>query len=391
VSGEGKSPVAIFCPTFLKPEMLHVYRQIAGLRRVLPVVLAFKQENSDRFPFPNIRLVRRSKFRWLRRFWNVQLRKIPQQAYRDEMDSIRHLMRDEQCELLHIYFGNNGLFWLPLLRNPPVPVIVSFHGADVRINLGSLTLKRLFVQMFDLCAVILARSNSLAVTLVELGCSPGKIRIQRAGIPLNIFHFIHRPKPEKEAWQLLQACRLIEKKGLNSTLHAFAAFSARHPHARLMIAGDGPLRDSLKRLAAKLAVAERVFFTGFVDQSTLLTLYESSHFFVHPSEQPPDGDREGIPNSLLEAMATGLPCITTVHGGIPEAVTHMESGILVKESDREGISQWLERLIGDDALRDSLGRGAAKAVAENFALAGQIAKLEDIYLDVASQSRRSTS
>jgi colanic acid/amylovoran biosynthesis glycosyltransferase len=385
VSGRGKSPVAIFCPTFLKPEMLHIYRQVAGLRRVSPVVLAFKQENTERFPFPNIRLVRRSRFRWLRRIWNVQIRKTPQQAYHDELNSIQRLLNAEGCELLHIYFGNNGIFWLPLLRRAPIPIIVSFHGADARVN--SKTARRLLIEMFDLCPVILVRSNSLAATLVELGCSPSKIRIQHTGIPLGTFRFICRPKPEKGAWQLLQACRLIEKKGLNSTLHAFAAFSAKHPHARLTIAGDGPLRDSLEQLAIELNVADRVFFAGFVDQSTLLTLYQASHFFVHPSEQPLDGDREGIPNSLLEAMATGLPCITTAHGGIPEAVCHMRSGILVNESDREGINHWLERLICDDAFRESLGRGAVRTVEEHFDLAGQITKLEDFYLEVAAQRR----
>jgi colanic acid/amylovoran biosynthesis glycosyltransferase len=371
--------------------MLHVYRQVAGLRRVTPVVLAFKRENLDRFPFQKVRLVRRSRFGWLRRIWNVQIRNTPQQAYPDELNSIRRLLAAERCEVLHIYFGNNGVFWLPLIRRSPVPVIVSFHGADAGVNVGSKTVRHLLAEVFDLCPVILVRSNSLAAALAELGCSPGKIAIQRAGIPLSTFHYMHRRRPEKGAWQLLQACRLIEKKGLHSTLHSFAAFSAKHPHARLTIAGEGPLRKSLEQLAVKLGVAERVFFTGFVDQSTLLALYQSSHFFVHPSEQPADGDREGIPNSLLEAMATGLSCIATAHGGIPEAVTHMKSGILVGESDPEGINHWLERLAGDDALRESLGRGAAGTIEGNFDLMGQITKLEEIYFNAASQRPCSTS
>ena len=371
--------------------MLHLYRQVVALRRVSPVVLAFKRENSDRFPFPNIRLVRRSHFRWLRRIWAAQIRKIPQQAYPDELHSILRLLDAERCELLHIYLGNNGLFWLPLIRRSSVPVIVSFHGADTGVNVGSKAARGLLAEMFDFCAVILARSNSLATVLVEMGCSPGKICIQRTGIPLSTFHYMHRSRPEKEAWQLLQACRLIEKKGLHSTLHAFAAFSANHQHARLTIAGDGPLRDSLEQLAIRLNVAERVFFTGFVDQSTLLTLFQSSHFFLHPSEEPADGDREGIPNSLLEAMATGLPCIATSHGGIPEAVTHMKSGILVSESNHEAMNHWLERLADDDALRESLGRGAAAAIEENFDLRGQVTKLEAVYLNAASRHEHSAS
>jgi glycosyltransferase involved in cell wall biosynthesis len=388
VSGTGKSTIAVFCPTFLKPEMLHVYRQVAGLRRVSPVVLAFKQEHPDRFPFPKIRLVTRSRLRWLRRIWDVQIRNIPQQAYRDELNAVRNLLEAEHCELLHIYFGNNGVFWLPLLRDAPIPVIVSFHGADSHVNLGSKTARRLLAEVFDLSALILVRSNSLAERLMKLGCSPKKIRVQHAGIPLSAYHFFRRPKPEKGAWHILQASRLIEKKGLKSTLQAFAIFFTKYPRAKLTIAGDGPLRESLERLATRLDVADRVFFTGFVDQATLLTLYQSSHFFLHPSEKPPDGDSEGIPNSLLEAMATGLPCIATTHGGIPEAVIHMKSGILVNESDREAISYWLECLVREDSLRESLGRGAAAAIETNFELETQIRQLEDLYSDVVSQDRR---
>ncbi|MBV8176257.1 MAG: glycosyltransferase, partial [Verrucomicrobia bacterium] len=99
-------------------------------------------------------------------------------------------------------------------------------------------------------------------------------------------------------------------------------------------------------------------------------------------EQTPDGNREGIPNSLLEAMATGLPCITARHGGIPEAVTHLESGILVRESDANELEDWLERLAEDDELRESLGRYAAQTIAKKFDLTTQIEKLEEIYLSL---------
>jgi colanic acid/amylovoran biosynthesis glycosyltransferase len=377
--------VGIFCPTFLKPEMLHVYRQVAGLRKVDPVVLAFKRENAAQFPFGSIRIVERSPMRWVRRIVDAQIRKIPQQAYPSEVRSLEVNLAAGRCELLHIYFGNNGLFWLPFLRAGQLPVVVSFHGADVRVNLNSRAAKRMFQEMFATCALVLTRSESLASPLRELGCSPAKIRIQRTGIPLDAFTYFTRERPADDAWRLVQACRLVEKKGLESTLRAFAYFSKQYPKSVLTIAGDGPLRGPLENLATDLQIKGRVQFTGFIPQKDLETLYRQSHIFLHPSEQTADGDREGIPNSLLEAMATGLPCIATRHGGIPEAVTDLKSGILVKESDPVGIAAWLERLASDCLLRYLIGKQGAETIREKFDLRTQIDKLEIIYLSAIKQ------
>jgi colanic acid/amylovoran biosynthesis glycosyltransferase len=290
------------------------------------------------------------------------------------------LLAAERCQLLHIYFGNNGLFWLPFLRKCPVPALVSFHGADVQVNVDSPAARGLLKDLFASCMLVLARSESLASALAGLGCPTDKLRIQRAGIPLEIFRPVARQPPKEGAWRLLQACRLIEKKGLEWTFRAFSAFLKRYPTANLTVAGAGPLRSSLEKLAADLRIGGRIQFTGFVPQSELLTLYLNSHIFLHPREQTPNGDREGVPNSLLEAMATGLPCIATRHGGIPEAITHLESGILVPESDLASLADWLDRLAADDHLRDSLGRNAAQTIKGKFALTRQLEKLEEIYL-----------
>ena len=364
--------------------MVHVYRQVVGLKAVTPILLAFKRENSDRFPLQTFDLSAVRIFGGYAESGVSRSERCRPELIRMRSDPFGHCLTRTIASCCTFTLVTMGSFGCRSCAISAVPTVVSFHGADVRVNLDSPTARRLLLELFASCTLVLARSESLASSLLDLGCPPTKLRIQRTGIPLDTFRYLTRHKPADGAWRLLQACRLIAKKGLESTLRAFATFSKIHPNASLTIAGEGPLRGTLEELAARLRLEGRITFAGFVDQSALLDLYRESHLFLHPSEQAPNGDREGIPNSLLEAMATGLPCITTRHGGIPEAVTHMESGILVGESDPEGIEDWLDRLVRSDELRDSLGRRAAQTIAQKFDLKSQIEKLDEIYLSLCN-------
>jgi len=379
VAIEQQIRVGVFCPTFLRPEMLHVYRQVAGLRKVQPVVYAFKRECQDRFPFDPVNLLPRSPLRWARRIWRKQICRVPQHASSGEVQAFVRALTVDGCRLLHIYFGNNAVFWAPLFRKTSLPLVVSFHGADVQVrSAAALSVLR---HSFARAALVLARSDSLAFELGALGCPERKLRIQRTGIPVDQYPCRLRQKPAEGRWELLQACRLVEKKGLARTVHAFAGFKARWPVARLTVAGDGPLRSALEALTEELGLVASVRFTGFLNPGQLSRLYEESHIFLHPSETSPDGNREGIPNSLLEAMATGLPVIATRHGGIPEAIESGISGLLVREGATNELLGALLRLSADDDLRNTLGRNAAQVVRTRFDLEHQVSQLENLYLE----------
>src|SRR5207248_8646574 len=163
-------------------------------------------------------------------------------------------------------------------------------------------------------------------------------------------------------WRLVQAGRLIEKKGLPMTLRAFASFLERYSNATLTIAGEGPLLGELQKLACELKIENRISFPGFISQEQLHDLFYTSHIFLHPSETGLDGNQEGIPNSMLEAMATGLPVFATRHGGIPEAVEHNIGGILVEERDYESLADALIDCTKDSARLTAMGRAASESI-----------------------------
>ncbi|MDQ2919903.1 MAG: glycosyltransferase, partial [Verrucomicrobiota bacterium] len=227
--------------------------------------------------------------------------------------------------------------------------------------------------------LVLARSKSLADRLVSLGCAPEKLRINRTGLPLQNFPYVRREAPSNGGWRLLQACRLIPKKGVATTLCAFAIFQKRFPKAELNIAGKGPLQTHLEELAEELGISRKVHFHGFVSQADLLKLYAQSHLFLHPSETPPDENQEGIPNSILEAMSTGLPIAATRHGGIPEAVQHGRSGLLVEERDFEALAGAIKEITRSPQTFREMGLLGSEFVAANFEQGVQIRQLESSY------------
>src|SRR5438094_8888459 len=177
--------VASYCATFLKPEMLHIYRQITSLRRVRPVVLAQKRENEERFPFQDIRVVKKPAWHFLRRIWFKQIIDRPWQIIADEVCDIERALTESNAQLLHIYFGHVAVLLRPLIRHWPKRTIVSFHGADVLVDMQKPAYRRATEEMLSLVRRVLVRSESLRHAIVDLGCAPEKIEIQRTGIPLN--------------------------------------------------------------------------------------------------------------------------------------------------------------------------------------------------------------
>ncbi|HEV8184791.1 MAG TPA: glycosyltransferase [Chthoniobacterales bacterium] len=378
--------IASYCTTFLKPEMLHIYRQVRSLQSYKTFVMTKTLQNRSRFPFSDVELIPEPRFNPFRHGWLKFVKRQAPIVYRGEYQMLASLLERRGADLMHIYFGHTGVHLLPFVKHWNKPCVVSFHGADVGLKQDIRDYGGKLKNVFNAVPLVLARSRSLADRLASLGCPAEKLRLCRTGVPLKEFPFVQREAPVDGKWRLLQACRLIPKKGVATTLCAFAIFQKEFPNAELSIAGKGPLQAHLEELAEELGIAAKVHFHGFLSQRELMDIYAASHIFVHPSETPPDQNQEGIPNSILEAMSTGLPVAATRHGGIPEAVEEGRGGFLVDERDFEALAVRMKEIARSPHAFREMGMLGSEFVAANFEQSAQIRQLEAHYDEAVAMS-----
>ena len=177
-----------------------------------------------------------------------------------------------------------------------------------------------------------------------------------------------------EPVRILSVCRLVEKKGMDVLLAALGLLS-RDLRWRLVHAGGGPLQKALKKKARELNIADNLVWRGALTQEELLAEYRAADLFALASLIARDGDRDGLPNVLLEAQSPGLACVATRVSAIPELVDEGSSGVLVGENDPEALARALEALIRDPARRRALGEAGLARVRGDFALAANLERL----------------
>lgn len=362
--------------------MLHIYRQVSELRKFDTFVIAKERRSEDRFPFEAVEIHGKVRSNFIRRFWLKYIKREPAIVYRGEYRVLERALEKHHADMMHVYFGHTGVHLLPFIKRWDRPVVVSFHGMDVQPREDQPGYVDRLRDLLQTLPMVMARSESLKQRLIELGCDENKIRLNRTGIPMEGFPMVERPAPEDGRWRLIQACRMVEKKGLDDTLNVFAELVKIYPNARLALAGDGPLMEQTQKLAKELGIDDQVDFPGFLSSEELRDLYHQAHIFIHPSRITADQNQEGIPNAMLEAMATGLPVVATLHGGIPEAVRQGETGLLVEERNREGLLDQVKRLLKDDDCRQEMGRAAGESMRQDFEQSAQVARLEGYYQEL---------
>ncbi len=288
-------------------------------------------------------------------------------------------------DVIHCHFGPSGLVG-NVLREAGVlrgRLVTTFYGYDV----ARLPIHRqgVYDGLFASGDCFLALSETMRKEIIELGCCAEKAGVHHLGVDCSAFSFLPRRPDDDGTIRLLSIARFVEKKGLHYAIEAVSKLVRLHRNVRYVIIGDGELRPALERQIAEAGVAEHVQLVGWQDQSQVTAWLARSHVLVAPSVTASDGDQEGTPTVILEALATGLPVVSTMHSGIPEMVCDGESGFLVAERDANALSERLSYLVEHPEHWMKMGRAGRAAVEREYDIEKLNDKLVDKYRDLVKQ------
>ncbi len=290
---------------------------------------------------------------------------------------VSHFLKTgEKFDVLHCHFGQRGIYGA-VLKEVGIPgkLITSFYGGDLSSFIEEAG-KSIYKPLFEIGDFFLPLSKKFEKILLDLGCPPDKIKVLPLGIDLSKFKYIKRPKHEKIT--LLTVGRLVEKKGHRYAIEAIRK-SVHLKKIEYLIAGDGPMRPELEKLTKKLGISANVEFLGVTNPDLIPKLYKKSDIFILPSHISSRGDTEGTPMVLMEAQATGLPIISTIHSSIPEVVLDKKTGFLVEEKDSEALAKKIDLFIENGALRERMGKLGRVFIRENYDKQILIKRLMEIY------------
>lgn len=299
------------------------------------------------------------------------------------------LLMNKKYDIIHCQYGTIGRDWAYIREIMDTKLVVSFRGYDLMkmvFEHGPIVYK----ELFDRGDVFLPVSGYFAKKLEEIGCSKRKIHVLYSGIDVRKYQYKERTFDFQEKIELLSMGRLVEKKGIKYVIYAVEQLRKQYPNVQYTIVGNGNIGDELKQLTRSLKLDGNIhFINGLVDDE-MQKIYDRSQIFVLPCVQAQDHDQEGIPNVLKEAMATGLPVISTRHSGIPELIENGKSGFLVPERDVDALVEKCEYLIRNSPRCLEMGRAGRKFVEENFEISRLNQKLVELYSSSLKTSNKQT-
>jgi colanic acid/amylovoran biosynthesis glycosyltransferase len=343
-------------------------------RHVTGVVLCNRTENLDRFPLPHVYSVPASHL------VHPSLGAL----------AAASLCRAWQPRVVHV--GRSGVYSLLLKQLLRIPLVTTFGGRDASVHATLPHMDQLYALLFRASDRIVAVSAALRDQLVAAGAPAERVEVIPRGTDVRTFAFVPRAaRGDGGPVRFLMVGRLAEKKGHRYALQALRRLVDDGLNVQLTIVGDGSLAQSIGQLCSELGLTRVVHLAGGVDSARVRDHMAEADVLVHCSVTSADGDREGIPNAIVEGAATGLPVIGTRHGGIVEAVDDGRTGLLIPERDVEALAAAMRRVAESSTLRLSLGEAAAQRARTEFDAERQVMRYAALYRELARQAGTSSA
>ncbi len=376
--------VAHFATDFSPQSETFIYDYVRGQdENGLEVsVLTLNRVNTTERPFPDVHVVDRPS-RWdperLIHRTASWLRNDPPRtaSWPQVRRRLETRFREKRPDVVHAHFGPAGVLLAPVVNSLDIPFVVTFYGYDASSLPRKEFWQSAYRSLWPLADAITVLSEKMKETIAGLGAPRRKLSVIHLSRKLEHFSFC---PPQDAIEEVLFVGRLTSKKAPVDAIRAIERANEREPSLKLHMVGDGTLREEAERYVQVNGLGQYVTFHGRVPNPEVGRWMKRSDAFLLPSKTAQDGDKEGTPTVLIEAQASGLPCVTTRHAGIPEMIPKENRDMLVKEGDVVALSKVLHELASTPVhkLRRRAERGRKK-IEEEFSLESEVGKLESLY------------
>ncbi len=367
-----KANLLPYSETFIK-------EQVLSYSSWQPILIGERAVDGISLEGMDVRLIGETASACMTGYWKVSRRfgVVPQQM-------IRRLLDESAC-VFHAHFGTDAVKIWPVAKQLNVPFVVTLHGYDINIHpdhwkQGALAFRNYPARLRALArnplVHFVAVSESIRQRAMEFGIASEQVSVRYIGIDTERFVGAGQPVAGRRP-RILFVGRLVEKKGVEYLIKAFARIQAVVPGAELVVVGDGPLLRSLQKLAADLRVP--VTFSGSLPSAEVKNQIDLARVFCLPSIVAADGDAEGLGIVILEAQACGVPVVTSARGGATEGIIEGATGFAFPEKAIDTLVDRLAKLLTDDALADSMSRAGPPFISEKFDIRRCTSSLESLY------------
>lgn len=380
--------VAHMMEDFLNPGESWLYTQLVTSKKTRPVVLARNVKTANCLPYFGVVYKYPLWFEMIKNPTNLPeilqhkilalAQKLKDRLTDSETEFYRQSLVKSKAQLIHAHYGTTGYKALKLKQKTGLPLVVSFYGSDAYwLPANHPQWKKKYQQLFQLSEALIVKGPKMKQQLIKLGCPGKKIYVIDHGVRLDQISFKIR-KPDRRV-KLLTACSLIDYKGVDLAIKAFKLIARQFPETALTIIGSGPEEKKIDQLIAESRLYNRLKRKPFMTINRLLREANKYHIFLHPSFTSTDYKQEGIPTSIIERSASGMPVITTRHSDIPEIIHQGKNGYLVEEQNVTELAEKLKYLIQHQNLWQKFGQYGRKLVELKFDAAKQTIKREALY------------